>query len=78
MIIYGKNFTDNCLDTQINSLISENSGLFVSGGTSIELSTTYQDTGITLNRNSFFNVYSSIDTWVKSKTGNATIELETK
>ncbi len=65
----------------LEELIEENSGFFVSGGVSIELSTTLDppsttNNGIIINRNSFFNVYPNTVTYVRSTAGSATIILE--
>lgn len=57
--------------TQINNLISDNSGFLVTGGTSVELilkenTPLSTDKGTIILRNKFFNIYSSVNTWIRT------------
>lgn len=68
--------------TRIDTEVTVNSGFLVTGGTSIELSTTLNpplstDKGIIINRNQFFNLYPSIITYARSTSGTAKILVDT-
>ena len=68
--------------TRIDTKVTVNSGFLVTGGTSIELSTTLNpplgtDKGIIINRNQFFNLYPSIVTYARATTGTAKILVDT-
>ena len=59
--------------TQINNLVTDNSGLIVTGGTSVELIIkntlpSVDDKGARILRNQFCNIYSSINTYVRTTT----------
>lgn len=57
--------------TQINNLVTDNSGFLVTGGSSVEIITkntipSNDDKGAIILRNQFCNIYSSVNTYVRS------------
>lgn len=73
------NLTDSW--TQLDNRITQNSGMIVTGGTSVELLTssslpTTESKGRIFYRSEVSNIYYGVSTFIRSNTGNASIFLD--